>query len=119
VSPLLVVTLSRVAVRDDAVSLLIHHVKRQSSVHVDDKRKIKRLLRQTLASLLHMSCAMEPVSDDEDEQDDELIDDDAPADQQQQQQLDVTAARAGDCCHAYIYTIKTVWQSYRPYYVTR
>ena len=64
-----------------------------------------------------MSCAVEPVSDDEDEQDDELIDDNAPADQQQQ--LDVTAARAGDCCHAYIYTIKTVWQSYRPYYVTR
>merc|ERR1711981_1463274 len=36
------------AILDDANNLLIHHVKRQTSIHKEDKQKIKLLLRHFL-----------------------------------------------------------------------
>jgi len=56
------------SVLDDAVSLIIHHVKRQSSIHCDEKRKIKRFLRQFLPTLF--SLPPSELSDDDDDDDD-------------------------------------------------
>eukprot|EP00090_Calanus_glacialis_P031781 TRINITY_DN52800_c0_g1_i1.p1 TRINITY_DN52800_c0_g1~~TRINITY_DN52800_c0_g1_i1.p1 ORF type:complete len:1465 (-),score=323.77 TRINITY_DN52800_c0_g1_i1:648-5042(-) len=39
------------AVLDDAALLLIHHVKRQTSIHKEDKQKIKVLLKQSLPDM--------------------------------------------------------------------
>jgi len=39
------------AVLDDATMLLIHHVKRQTSIHKEDKQKIKVLLKQNIPDL--------------------------------------------------------------------
>ena len=64
-------TIGRVSVMDDAVSLIVHHVKRQSSVHSDEKRKIKRLLRQFLPTLLMMQAGELSDDDDDDEDDDD------------------------------------------------
>merc|ERR1711894_55105 len=55
------------AVLDDASSLLIHHVKRQTSIHKEDKQKIKVLLRHFL-----MDTFKHPRQDlSEDEREDE------------------------------------------------
>jgi len=66
-------TVSRSSVLDDAVCLIIHHVKRQSSIHSDEKRKIKRLLRQLLPTLYGLPAT--ELSDDEDDDDDDDDDD--------------------------------------------
>jgi paired amphipathic helix protein Sin3a len=50
---------------EDATSLVIHHMKRQSGIHTDDKRKIKRLLKQFLPSLFFMTPG--ELSDDDDD----------------------------------------------------
>jgi len=60
-------TISRVSVMDDASSLIIHHVKRQSSIHSDEKGKMKKLLKQFLPTLYCMTPA--ELSDDEDDDD--------------------------------------------------
>ena len=36
---------------EDASQLLIHHVKRQTGIHKEDKQKIKTFLRQTLPDI--------------------------------------------------------------------
>lgn len=41
------------SVLDDAANLLIHHVKRQTSIHKEDKQKIKHMLRQFLPDLFY------------------------------------------------------------------
>jgi len=64
---LMTLTIRRPSVLDDAVSLIIHHVKRQSSIHCDEKRKVKRLLRQLLPTLFSMPPG--ELSDDEDDDD--------------------------------------------------
>lgn len=38
-------------VLDDAANLLIHHVKRQTGIHKEDKQRIKQLLRQFVPDL--------------------------------------------------------------------
>ena len=50
----------------DSVSLLIHHVKRQSTISKEEKSRIKRLLRQTLPDLFRQPRM--PLSDDEDDE---------------------------------------------------
>jgi len=52
-------------VLDDACLLLLHHVRRQSGIGKDDKRRIKQLLKHFLADLFHHT-RME-LSDDEDD----------------------------------------------------
>ena len=64
---LMTLTISRVSVMDDASSLVIHHVKRQSSTHSDEKSKMKKLLKQFLPTLYSMTPA--ELSDDEDDDD--------------------------------------------------
>ncbi len=38
---------------EDASQLLIHHVKRQTGIHKEDKQKIKTFLRQTLPDVFY------------------------------------------------------------------
>merc|ERR1712088_310232 len=57
------------AVIDDASSLLIHHVKRQTSIHKEDKQKIKVLLKQSLPDMFFHT--RQDMSDTESEKDDE------------------------------------------------
>lgn len=53
------------SILDDACLLLLHHVRRQSNIHKEDKRKIKQLLKHFVADLFHHT-RME-LSDDEGE----------------------------------------------------
>ena len=48
---------------DEACNLIIHHVKRQTSIHKDDKQKIKQLLRQFVPDLF--ATPRGDLSDDE------------------------------------------------------
>jgi len=64
VSPLMSFVYQRPACIDDAAALIIHHVKRQASVHSDEKRKIKRLMMHFLPSLFFLPAG--ELSDDED-----------------------------------------------------
>merc|ERR1711976_434190 len=57
----------------DANSLLIHHVKRQTGIHKDDKYKIKLLLRHFLLDLF--KHPRQDMSDDEKEEEDDDKDD--------------------------------------------
>ena len=50
---------------DDACLLLLHHVRRQSSIQKDDKRRIKQLLKHFMADLFHHTRM--DLSDDEDD----------------------------------------------------
>lgn len=52
---------------DDACDLLLHHVRRQSSISNEDKRKIKRILKHFIPDLF--SQARMELSDDEDDGD--------------------------------------------------
>lgn len=53
------------SILDDAAGLIIHHVKRQTSLHKEDKRKIKQLLQHFLPDLFFAPRGL--LSDDEDE----------------------------------------------------
>jgi len=68
-APLMSLSVCHSSVCDDAIGLIIHHVKRQSSIHSDEKRKIKRLLRQFLPTLYALPAT--ELSDDEDDDDDD------------------------------------------------
>ena len=57
------------AILIDANNLLIHHVKRQTGIHKDDKHKIKVLLRHFLLDLFKHQ--RQDLSDDERDEDDE------------------------------------------------
>lgn len=59
---------------DDAGNLLIHHVKRQTGIHKDDKQTIKQMLRHFLPDLFFHS--RQDLSDDE--RDDDGSDKDEP-----------------------------------------
>ena len=48
---------------DDAATLIVHHVKRQSSLHKDDKRRIKHLLWHSLPDMFFHERGV--LSDDE------------------------------------------------------
>jgi paired amphipathic helix protein Sin3a len=49
--PHLVLPYKDKTVLDDAANLLIHHVKRQTGIHKEDKQRIKHLLRQFVPDL--------------------------------------------------------------------
>jgi hypothetical protein len=49
--PHLVLAYKDKTVLDDAANLLIHHVKRQTGIHKEDKQRIKQLLRQFVPDL--------------------------------------------------------------------
>merc|ERR1712130_1056203 len=57
------------SVLDDAALLLIHHVKRQSSIHKEDKQKIKVLLKQSLPDMFFH--ARQEMSDTESDKESE------------------------------------------------
>jgi len=62
-------------VLDEACNLIIHHVKRQPSIHKDEKQKIKQLMRQFIPDLFFAPRG--ELSDDEIDENDEQMDDDA------------------------------------------
>uniref|UniRef100_H2YZP3 Histone deacetylase interacting domain-containing protein n=1 Tax=Ciona savignyi TaxID=51511 RepID=H2YZP3_CIOSA len=53
------------SVMDDAASLIIHHVKRQSGIHKDDKQKVKQVMYQVLPDLYFSPRGNQPSDDDE------------------------------------------------------
>lgn len=56
------------AVLSDAFNLIMHHLKRQSSVHKEEKQKMKVLLRHHIQDMFHLP--RQELSDDEEERDD-------------------------------------------------
>lgn len=60
---------------DEACNLIIHHVKRQTSIHKDEKQRIKQLMRQFIPDL-YFSPRGE-LSDDEIDENEDQMDDDA------------------------------------------
>ena len=50
---------------NDAASLIIHHVKRQTTLSKEDKGRIKALVRRTFTLLFHQETT--PLSDDEED----------------------------------------------------
>lgn len=50
---------------DDAMCLIIHHARRQSSIQKEDKQLIKQLMRQNIQRFFHRPAL--PLSDDEDD----------------------------------------------------
>ena len=67
--PHLVLPYKDKSVLDDAANLLIHHVKRQTGIHKEDKQKIKSLIRQFIPDLFYHP--RQELSDDEREEIDE------------------------------------------------
>lgn len=63
VGPHLILEYRDKSIIDDAANLLIHHVKRQASIHKEDKQKIKALIRQFIPDLFHHP--RQELSDDE------------------------------------------------------
>lgn len=59
---------------DEACNLIIHHVKRQTSIHKDEKQKIKQLMRQFIPDLFFAPRG--ELSDDEIDENDEQMEDD-------------------------------------------
>ncbi|XP_014680684.1 PREDICTED: paired amphipathic helix protein Sin3a-like isoform X2 [Priapulus caudatus] len=57
------------AMLDDSASLIIHHMKRQTSIHKEDKYKIKQLLNHFIPDLFYV--ARGELSDDEGDKDDD------------------------------------------------
>ena len=55
---------------DDAANLVIHHVKRQTTYHKDDKGKIKQIVRHFIPDLLFHT--RQDMSDDEKDMDGKL-----------------------------------------------
>lgn len=61
--PHLVLPYKDKSILDDAANLLIHHVKRLSGIHKDDKHKMKLILRHFIPDLFHHT--RQELSDDE------------------------------------------------------
>ncbi|XP_076811562.1 paired amphipathic helix protein Sin3a-like isoform X2 [Clavelina lepadiformis] len=59
------------SVMDDAASLIIHHVKRQSAIHKDDKQKVRQMMYQVLPDLYFAPRGNQPSDDDDEDDDDE------------------------------------------------
>ena len=61
--PHIVLTYPDKTALDDAANLLIHHVKRQTAIHKEDKTRIKQRLRHYLPDMFHHR--RQELSDDE------------------------------------------------------
>lgn len=61
--PHLVLAYKDKSVLDDAANLLIHHVKRQTAIHKEDKQRIKILLKHFIPDLFFHQ--RQELSDDE------------------------------------------------------
>ena len=57
------------SILDDAVTLIVHHMKRQTSLHKEDKQSIKELLYHFMPDMFHMPRG--ELSDDEQDKDDD------------------------------------------------
>lgn len=73
--PLITLVYKDREVLDEACNLIIHHVKRQPSIHKEEKQKIKQLMRQFIPDLYFAPRG--ELSDDEIDENDEHMDDDA------------------------------------------
>ncbi|XP_063987548.1 paired amphipathic helix protein Sin3b isoform X4 [Diachasmimorpha longicaudata] len=67
--PHMVLSYKDKSVIDDAANLLIHHVKRQTAIHKEDKQRIKLLLRHFIPDLFFHP--RQELSDDERDEDDD------------------------------------------------
>lgn len=66
-SPHLILTYPDKSALDDAANLLIHHVKRQTAIHKEDKQKIKALLKHFIPDMFFHP--RQELSDDEQDED--------------------------------------------------
>lgn len=73
--PLITLVYKDKDVLEEACNLIIHHVKRQPSIHKDEKQKIKQLLRQFIPDIFF--TARGELSDDEIDENDDQMDDEA------------------------------------------
>lgn len=67
--PHLILPYKAKSVLDDAANLLIHHVKRQTAIHKEDKQRIKTLLKHLIPDLFFHT--RQELSDDEQDEDGE------------------------------------------------
>lgn len=67
--PHMTLTYEDKSMMDDCASLIIHHVKRQSGIHKDDKQKMKIFMYQTLPDLFFSPRGNQPSDDDDDDDD--------------------------------------------------
>lgn len=73
--PLITLVYKDYDVLDEACNLIIHHVKRQTSIHKDEKQKIKQLMRQFIPDFFFAPRG--ELSDDEVDENDDQMDEDA------------------------------------------
>ena len=67
--PHMTLTYDNIAVMDDAASLIIHHMKRQSAIHKDDKQRVRQVMHQFLPDLYFTPRGNQPSDDEDDEED--------------------------------------------------
>lgn len=72
---------------DEACNLIIHHVKRQTSIHKDEKQRIKQLMRQFIPDLYFAPRG--ELSDDELDENDDQMDDDASSERRYESSNDI------------------------------
>jgi len=68
--PHLIYTYADEMIRDETTSLVIHHMKRQTSLHKEDKQRIKQLLKHFMADLFFTTRG--ELSDDEGEDEEKM-----------------------------------------------
>lgn len=69
-SPHLILTYLDKSALDDAANLLIHHVKRQTAIHKEDKQRIKALLKHFIPDMFFHP--RQELSDDEQDEESEF-----------------------------------------------
>lgn len=72
---------------EEACNLIIHHVKRQTSIHKEEKQKIKQLLRQFVPDLFFATRG--DLSDDEMDENDEQPDNDTTSEKRYESNVDI------------------------------
>lgn len=90
-SPHLTMVYKDKSILDDAISLIIHHMKRQTSIHKEDKQKIKQLLHHFLADLYFIPRG--ELSDDEGDKDEDMETDDIESQKDEKEKKDRAAGR--------------------------
>jgi len=91
--PHLTLTYKDKAMLEDASQLLIHHVKRQTGVHKQDKHKIKTFLRQHLPDIFYQTRLDMSEEEDEDSQEETEEPDSQDQDQDKEQDKDRTKVK--------------------------
>lgn len=74
--PHMTLTYEDKSMMEDCASLIIHHVKRQTAIHKDDKQTMKTFMYQTLPDIFFAPRGNQPSDDDDDEDEENEEDED-------------------------------------------